>query len=89
MGCQFLYRGRTNRERREVRSACLDRSASHLAFGTGLHVTNLNTARSVTVRVNGRGQFVPRRFVDVSYLAAETLGTIGRGIQKVKLDVDQ
>ncbi|MGA8627101.1 MAG: septal ring lytic transglycosylase RlpA family protein, partial [Pseudolabrys sp.] len=45
--------------------------------------------RSVTVRVNDRGPFVPGRIVDVSYSAAETLGIVGRGVAKVKLDVIQ
>jgi rare lipoprotein A len=60
-----------------------------LPFGTRLRVTNVATGRSVTVRVNDRGPFVPGRVVDVSYAAAETLGMVGRGIAKVKLDVDQ
>jgi rare lipoprotein A len=50
-------------------------------------VTNLASGRYVTVRVNDRGPFVPGRVVDVSYSAAETLGMIGRGVARVKLDV--
>jgi rare lipoprotein A len=66
-------------------------TAAHrsLPFGTRVRVTNVATGRSVTVRVNDRGPFVPGRIVDVSYSAAETLGIIGRGIAKVKLDVVQ
>jgi rare lipoprotein A len=66
-------------------------TAAHrtLPFGTRLRVTNVATGRSVTVRVNDRGPFVPGRDVDVSYSAAETLGMVGRGIAKVKLDVVQ
>jgi rare lipoprotein A len=64
-------------------------TAAHptLPFGTRLHVTNVATGRSVTVRVNDRGPFVPGRAVDVSYAAAERLGMVGAGIAKVKLDV--
>jgi rare lipoprotein A len=64
-------------------------TAAHptLPFGTRLRVTNLATGRFVTVRVNDRGPFVPGRVVDVSYSAAETLGIVGRGLAKVKLDV--
>jgi rare lipoprotein A len=54
-----------------------------------LRVTNVTTGRSVTVRVNDRGPFVPGRVVDVSYAAAETLGMVGGGVAKVKLDVVQ
>jgi rare lipoprotein A len=66
-------------------------TAAHrtLPFGTRVRVTNVATGRSVTVRVNDRGPFVPGRIVDVSYSAAETLGIIGRGVAKVKLDIIQ
>jgi rare lipoprotein A len=66
-------------------------TAAHptLPFGTRLRVTNVATGRSVTVRVNDRGPFVPGRVVDVSYAAAETLGMVEGGIAKVKLDVVQ
>jgi rare lipoprotein A len=43
----------------------------------------------VTVRVNDRGPFIAGRVVDVSYSAAQTLGMVGTGIAKVKLDVVQ
>jgi rare lipoprotein A len=64
-------------------------TAAHrtLPFGTRLRVTDVTTGRSVTVRVNDRGPYVPGRVVDVSYSAAETLGIVGRGVAKVKLDV--
>lgn len=64
-------------------------TAAHrsLPFGTKLRVTNLATGRSVTVRVNDRGPYIAGRVVDVSYSAAESLGIVGRGIAKVKLDV--
>jgi rare lipoprotein A len=66
-------------------------TAAHptLPFGTRLRVTNLATGRSVTVRVNDRGPFVRGRVVDVSYTAAQTLGMVGHGVAKVKLDVVQ
>lgn len=66
-------------------------TAAHrtLPFGTRLRVTNVATGQSVTVRVNDRGPFIPGRIVDVSYSAAETLGMVGGGVAKVKLDVVQ
>jgi rare lipoprotein A len=68
-----------------------DLTAAHptLPFGTRLRVTNVATGRSVTVRVNDRGPYVPGRIVDVSYSAAESLGMVGRGVANVKLDVVQ
>jgi rare lipoprotein A len=64
-------------------------TAAHrtLPFGTRVRVTNVANGRSVTVRINDRGPFVPGRVVDVSYSAAERLGITDRGIAKVKLDV--
>ena len=64
-------------------------TAAHrtLPFGTRVRVTNVANGRSVTVRINDRGPFVPGRIVDVSYFAAETLGMTGTGVAKVKLEV--
>ncbi len=66
-------------------------TAAHptLPFGTKLRVTNVANGQSVTVRVNDRGPYVPGRVVDVSYSAARTLGMVGGGVAKVKLDVVQ
>ena len=68
-----------------------DLTAAHpsLPFGTRLRVTNVATGKSVTVRVNDRGPYIPGRIVDVSYSAAETLGMVGKGLANVKLDVVQ
>ena len=64
-------------------------TAAHrtLPFGTRVRVTNVANGRSVTVRINDRGPFVPGRVVDVSYSAAKSLGITGRGVAKVKLEV--
>jgi rare lipoprotein A len=69
----------------------MDMTAAHptLPFGTKLRVTNVTTGQAVTVRVNDRGPFVQGRVVDVSYSAAESLGMVGKGLAKVKLDVVQ
>jgi len=67
----------------------LEMTAAHptLPFGTKLRVTNVASGRSVMVRVNDRGPYVPGRVVDVSYSAADALGMVGKGVAKVKLDV--
>jgi rare lipoprotein A len=64
-------------------------TAAHrtLPFGTMLRVTNPETGRTVTVRVNDRGPFVQGRDVDLSYSAAESLGIVDQGVAKVRLDV--
>lgn len=69
----------------------LEMTAAHptLPFGTKLRVTNVESGRSVMVRVNDRGPYVQGRVVDVSYSAADALGMVGKGVAKVKLDVVQ
>ena len=66
-------------------------TAAHrtLPFGTKVRVTNVRSGRTVTVRINDRGPFVPGRVIDLSQAAAEELGIVGRGLAKVKLDIVQ
>ena len=63
-------------------------TAAHpsLPFGTRLIVTNQHNNRSVTVRVNDRGPFVPARIIDVSRAAAEQLDMIVTGTAPVKVE---
>lgn len=69
----------------------MDMTAAHptLPFGTKLRVTDVASGKSVTVRVNDRGPYVPGRVVDVSYSAANALGMVGKGVTNVRLDVVQ
>jgi len=62
-------------------------TAAHpaLPFGTMLVVTNLNNNKSVTVRVNDRGPFVPMRIIDVSQAAAQQLDMIITGTAPVSI----
>jgi rare lipoprotein A len=64
-------------------------TAAHrdLPLGTWIMVTNLDNGRSVEVRVNDRGPFVPGRIVDVSYGAGRLLGMIGPGVVPARVTV--
>jgi len=64
-------------------------TAAHrtLPFGTRVRVKNLETGRSVVVRVNDRGPFAAARIIDVSYAAAKTLGMVGAGVTRVEMVV--
>ena len=66
-------------------------TAAHptLPFGTRLRVTDTNSGRFVTVRVNDRGPYVRGRVVDISPSAAEALGMVDKGITNVRLEVVQ
>ncbi len=64
-------------------------TAAHrdLPMGTLVRVTNLQTKRSIVVRVNDRGPESPSRIMDLSYLAAEMIGLRAPGVQWVRLDI--
>lgn len=62
-------------------------TAAHpfLPFGTPVRVTDLETGRSVTVRIDDRGPFVRGRIIDLSAAAAGRLGMRRGGIARVRL----
>ncbi len=64
-------------------------TAAHraLPFGTQIRVTNLKNDRSVTLRVNDRGPYIPGRFLDVSFGAASQLNFVGSGLADVRVEL--
>jgi rare lipoprotein A len=62
-------------------------TAAHRSAPLGIHaiVTNLDTGRSVRVRINDRGPFVANRILDLSYAAARRLGMLETGLVRVKI----
>ncbi len=62
-------------------------TAAHptLPLGTRVRVTDLETGRSVIVRINDRGPFVAGRVIDLSRAAAERLGMVERGTARVEI----
>ncbi|MBY6190595.1 septal ring lytic transglycosylase RlpA family protein [Microbulbifer agarilyticus] len=63
-------------------------SAAHktLPLPSYAKVTNLDNGRSIIVRVNDRGPFVPGRIIDLSYTAAQKLGYIDKGVARVEVE---
>jgi rare lipoprotein A len=64
-------------------------SAAHktLPLPTYVEVTNLENNRQLNIRVNDRGPFVDDRIIDLSKGAAERLGTLGKGVARVRVRV--
>jgi len=64
-------------------------TAAHpsLALGTRVMVTNLENGRAVQVRINDRGPFVGGRAIDLSYAAAHSIGMVGPGTVRVRIEV--
>lgn len=58
-------------------------------FGTLVKVTNLSNDKSVIVRINDRGPFVPDRIIDLSKAAADAIGLTPMGVARVRLEVVQ
>jgi len=66
-------------------------TAAHktLPFGTQVRVTNLYNGRSVVVRINDRGPFIPGRVIDLSQGAAQIIGVTSSGVAPVQMDILQ
>ncbi|MBS1969333.1 MAG: septal ring lytic transglycosylase RlpA family protein [Bdellovibrionales bacterium] len=64
-------------------------TAAHrtLPMGSMVKVKSLTTGKAVTVRINDRGPFAKGRIIDVSKAAAQKLGFISRGTDKVEITV--
>jgi rare lipoprotein A len=64
-------------------------TAAHrsLPIGTIARVINLENGRDVIVKINDRGPFKEGRIIDLSYAAAKSIGIIGNGTVKVKVEV--
>lgn len=63
-------------------------TAAHkiLPLNTTVRVTNLRTGRSIHVRINDRGPFVPGRVIDLSKAAAARLGILAAGTGRVRVE---
>jgi len=55
-------------------------------FGTLLRITNPEINKSVIVRINDRGPYIPGRQIDLSKAAAEKLDVINNGFKKLKVE---
>ncbi len=64
-------------------------TAAHrtLPFGTRCRVTNTQSKKSVTVRINDRGPHVKRRIIDLSYEAMRLLDGVAAGEIDVMIKV--
>ena len=62
-------------------------TAAHrsLPLGTTAMVTNIETGKSVRVKINDRGPYVRGRKIDLSHAAAQRLGMKKNGVAKVRI----
>lgn len=71
-----------------LRRASLTAAHRFLPFGTMVRVTDLETDRSVVVRITDRGPFPRGRIIDVSPAAARVLEMRRAGVAPVRLQID-
>jgi rare lipoprotein A len=64
-------------------------TAAHrtLPFGTMVRVVDVNSGKSVIVRINDRGVLFSDRVIDLSSSAANELGILKAGVAKVRLEI--
>jgi rare lipoprotein A len=81
------YHGRRTSNGEEFDQEALTAAHPSFAFGTQVKVTLLATGRSVVVRINDRFPAHKGRIIDLSRAAARTIGLIGPGTGRVRLEV--
>lgn len=64
-------------------------TAAHrsLPLGTQVMVTNLESGRAIEVRINDRGPFAKGRIIDLSLVAAKSIGVYAPGTALVRVEV--
>ena len=77
------FHGRKTASGERFNTGALTAAHKTLPFGTRVRVVNVNTGRSVVVRINDRGPFIRGRVIDLSKAAARAIGM--DGVARVKL----
>lgn len=57
-----------------------------MPIGSYARVTNQDNGKSVIVRINDRGPFVPGRIIDLDKVAFEKISSLGAGVINVKME---
>ena len=89
LGLASWYRPGTHRAAVGDRDGPDTLFAAHrwLPFGTKVRVTEVESGRSVIVRIDDRGPFTPGRIIDLSPEAAGRLGMRQDGVASVRLEI--
>lgn len=81
------FHGRTTANGEKYNMYAMTAAHKNLPFGSHLLVINPQTGRSLIVRVNDRGPYIPGRILDLSYAAALELGMAEKGVETVWIAV--
>ena len=77
------FHGRRTASGERFNTGALTAAHRTLPFGTHVRVVNVETGRSIVVRINDRGPFVRGRVIDLSQAAARAIGVTG--VARVRL----
>jgi hypothetical protein len=79
------FQGRTTSSGERFNQNDLTAASTTLPLGSRVRVTNPANGRSVEVRINDRGPYVPGRTIDLSRGAAERIGLARAGVGPVEV----
>ncbi len=79
------FHGKTTANGETYNQNAMTAASTSLPLGTTAKVTNVETGKSVTVKVNDRGPYVGNRVMDLSKAAANKIGIKEKGVGKVKI----
>jgi len=84
-GIASVYSGEKTANGEYAHASALTAAHKSLPFGTRVKVTNVNTGRSVIVRINDRGPYIRGRIIDLTPAGARAIGS--SGLAQVQLTV--
>jgi rare lipoprotein A (peptidoglycan hydrolase) len=79
------FNGKTTANGETYNQNTMTAASMTLPLGTTAKVTNVESGKSVTVKVNDRGPYVGNRIMDLSKAAANKIGINDKGVEKVKI----
>ena len=84
-GIASVYSGEQTANGEYAHASALTAAHRTLPFGTMVMITNTQTDRSVVVRINDRGPYIPGRVIDLTPAGARAIGS--SGLAQVRLTV--
>jgi rare lipoprotein A len=84
-GIASVYSGEQTANGEYAHASALTAAHRTLPFGTMVKVTNIQTDRSVVVRINDRGPYIRGRVIDLTPAGSQAIGS--SGLAQVELTV--
>src|SRR5262245_30520874 len=79
-GIASVYSGEKTANGEYAHASALTAAHKTLPFGTMVKVTNINTGRSVVVRINDRGPYIKGRIIDLTPAGARAIRPAGLAV---------